>query len=119
MSQSTRLQYIIDSGTMIFNGIEETIENHFRPNNPSFLLASVKDIANIIADKMGIKRVAPSTDRTMDEIKYYLNTGDFEPKTENIVCFNPTLLTLGDKLWQVRKYRTNQLFVIATLLPKY
>ena len=35
------------------------------------------------------------------EIERFLRTGDFAAKVDNIVCLNPTLLTLDDKYWRV------------------
>ena len=36
------------------------------------------------------------------EIIHYVTNGDFESKSDDqIVCVNPTLLTLDKKLWQV------------------
>ena len=65
--------------------------------NPPPPLTSFREIAQIIAKTKYI----PSINSLVDEIEYFLKTGDFELKPGKIVCVNPTLLTLGNKLWQV------------------
>ena len=52
---------------------------------------------------MGINlEETPSVHRLLDEMELFLTKGDLETKTFKIVCLNTTLLSLDDKLWQVR-----------------
>ena len=57
----------------------------------------------------------PSVQRLVDETELFLTKGDLEPKTFTVVSLNPTLLTLDNKLWQVRRENYN----ILTLLKHF
>ena len=61
-------------------------------------------LAQAIVSSMGIKAeeiIATTRESLVEEVELFLRTGDFEAKTDVIVCVNPTLLTMDEKLWRV------------------
>ena len=64
----------------------------------------MREIAANLVVEMGVNlEDTPSVGRLVDEMELFFKTGDLQPKTSLVVCLNPTLLTLDDKLWQVRR----------------
>ena len=104
-SYPPRLQFIKDSDSIFYEGIKKVAESKKR--NVSFPQASVNEIATYFTHKIGIKyEDTPQIKNFVAEIANFVKTGDFEVKSEQtVVCFNPTLLTLEDKLWQVTKQK--------------
>ena len=63
----------------------------------------MREIAANLVVEMGVNlEDTPSVHRLLDEMELFLTKGDLETKTFKIVCLNTTLLSLDDKLWQVR-----------------
>lgn len=87
--------------------MEKGTANHLKlltPNPPPALIR-LSEIAQDILRNIGLRVQDTASSQVLaDEIEYYLKMGDFESKSEKIVCVNPTLLTLDDKLWKGIKY---------------
>ena len=101
---SSRIQFIQEVRTFSYP-TEEGIGKYVKQlkQNPPLPLISLREIAEEITIQIGIRvEDIPTLGKGyVDEIEHYLRTGDFEQKTDKIVCVNPTLLTLDDKQWQV------------------
>lgn len=99
-----RVQFIQTSKTNGPQGPGEGVEEGFKMlvENPPPLV-SVRDIAEGIMSNVGIRvEDIPLLGKSfVDEIEYFVQTGNVSNKTDKIVCVNPTLLTLEDKLWEV------------------
>lgn len=90
-----RLHFTFQSATIQLKGLNVLFERSQRPIN-------LDEVAIAIAAKMGIESNKKSSATSLlDEIGHFLATGDFEEKSDKIVCVNPTLLTLDDKKWEV------------------
>ena len=97
-----RRQFILDSGAIHCGGFAKFYKT--KQQNPSSSLLSLRKIATGLVLRMGVNlEETPSVQRLLDEVELFLTTGDFKPKTAQVVCLNPTLLTLNDKLWQVKR----------------
>ena len=91
----------MDSAAVHYEGFAKFFET--KQQNPSSFLVSLKDIAAGLVLRMGVNfEETPSVQRLVDEMECFLRTGDLQPKNYKVLCLNPTLLTLDDKLWQVR-----------------
>ena len=101
---SPRLQFIQDSDAIFYEGIDNVVESK-RRGYASDLANNLTDIAVFFTHKIGIKyEDTPQVKSLVRELECFVRTGDFEPitkKSEKIVCFNPTLLTLDDQRWEV------------------
>jgi hypothetical protein len=76
---------------------------------------SLSDIAILLSYKTGlISDANPSRSNLSDEIEIFLRNGDFEPKSDPVVCFNPTLLTTDQKTLQVTKSQ-NDIYIYTSL----
>ena len=96
-----RRQFILDSGAIHCGGFAKFYKT--KQQNPSSSLLSLRKIATGLVLRMGVNlEETPSVQRLVDEMECFLTTGDLQLKTF-VVCLNPTLLTLDDKLWQVRR----------------
>ena len=97
-----RLQFILDSAAVRWEGFAKFLGT--KEQNPLSSLISLRKIAATLVVRMGVNlEETPSVQRLLEEMELFLTTGDFKPKTAQVVCLNPTLLTLDDKLWQVRR----------------
>ena len=80
---------------MQWKGVDALLKN--RPKT-----IDLTDVTKAIAAKMGIKSDdISSSNSILDEIENFLIKGDFEEKSDQIVCVNPTLLSLDDMKWEV------------------
>ena len=64
----------------------------------------MREIAADLVGRMGVNlEETPSVQRLVGEMELFLSKGNLEPKHYKVVCLNHTLLTLDDKVWQVRR----------------
>ena len=97
-----RLQFILDSGAVHYEGFAKFIVT--KQQNPLSSLVSLRNIAANLVVRMGVNlEETPSVQRLVGEMELFLSKGNLEPKHYKVVCLNPTLLTLDDKVWQVRR----------------
>ena len=95
-----RLQFIQDSGDISFDDVDAVAA--IKKRNSSKASVNLSDIAILLSYKMGVtSEASPSRTSLSEEIEIFLRKGDFEPKSDPIVCFNPTLLSMDQKLLQV------------------
>ena len=101
-----RHQFILDSCAISLMGMDKFSES--KEKNPSVNLVDYKEMAKAQAPLMGIDvDSSPLSINVMNEIEFFLETGDLEPKKDKIICVNPTLLTLDDTFWEVSLYLTD------------
>ena len=97
-----RLQFILDSAAVCYRGFTKFLET--KEQNSSSSLFSLREIAANLVLRMGVNlEETPSVQRLVGEMELFLSKGNLEPKHYKVVCLNPTLLTLDDKVWQVRR----------------
>lgn len=95
-----REQFTLNCGSIKIKSLKEFSESQ-QKENPPLELVTFKDIAESITVRLGLNNNGFSSG-VVNEIVGFLKTGDFDIKTNKIVCINPTLLTIDDdKLWDV------------------
>ena len=94
------MHFIQDSVDFICKGVEATIKS--KKLNPRSALFSMAHFALLIIGHLGIHSKDSFAHQSLQsEIEFLLKTGDLIAKVGKVVCVNPTLLSLEDKIWQV------------------